>query len=503
MAGANPVAVSARDWGWRHAGRKAQAVAGVSFDISPGERVLLLGASGAGKSTLLHALAGVLGEDTGGTETGSLQLDGVHPQAARGRAGLLLQDPESQIVLSRVGDEVAFGAENLGVPRTQIWERVHSALDDVGLQVPLGHSTAALSGGQKQRLALASILAMSPGLLLLDEPTANLDPDGVLEIRDSVERVLEGTGATLIVVEHRVAAWAELVDRVIVLDAGGGLLADGPPGEVLTAERTRVRLAEAGVWLPGAELSVPPPLPPADSAPLLLSADGLEVARTPRGPAVLAEVDLTLHAGDALGITGPNGAGKSTLALTLGGLLRPRGGNLAAAPALARDAGSTPSRWKSAQLVTRIGTVFQEPEHQFLTGSVRDELAFGPRRAGRSDAEVQATVEELAQRLRLTALLQVNPFTLSGGEKRRLSVATMLATSPDILLLDEPTFGQDANTWRELVSLLGELRRNSGCAVVSVTHDREFIAALGGRVLRAQDGTARLQPAEPAAGAAA
>ena len=260
MATANPVAVAARDWGWRHAGRKAQAVAGVSFDINPGERVLLLGASGAGKSTLLHALAGVLGEDTGGTESGTLRLDGAHPQAARGRAGLLLQDPDSQIVLSRVGDEVAFGAENLGVPRAEIWDRVHAALDDVGLRVPLEHSTAALSGGQKQRLALASILAMAPGLLLLDEPTANLDPDGVLEIRDSVERVLDRSGATLIVVEHRVSAWAQLVDRVIVLDAGGGLLADGPPQEVLTAERTRSRLADAGVWLPGAAVNVPPPL---------------------------------------------------------------------------------------------------------------------------------------------------------------------------------------------------------------------------------------------------
>ncbi|MBF4994178.1 ATP-binding cassette domain-containing protein [Arthrobacter gandavensis] len=502
MAAANPVAVAARDWGWRHAGRKAQAVAGVSFDINPGERVLLLGASGAGKSTLLHALAGVLGEDTGGTESGTLRLDGAHPQGARGRAGLLLQDPDSQIVLSRVGDEVAFGAENLGVPRAEIWERVHAALDDVGLRVPLGHSTAALSGGQKQRLALASILAMAPGLLLLDEPTANLDPAGVLEIRDSVERVLDRTGATLIVVEHRVAAWAQLVDRVIVLDAGGGLLADGPPREVLTAERTRSRLAEAGVWLPGAAVDVPPPLPAMPAAEDLLTADGLEVARTPRGPAVLTGVDLALKAGDALGITGANGAGKSTLALTLGGLLRPRAGKLTASPALAREAGNTPSKWKSAQLVTRIGTVFQEPEHQFLTGSVREELAFGPRRAGRSETDVRDTVEELAHRLKLSGLLQANPFTLSGGEKRRLSVATMLATSPDILLLDEPTFGQDANTWRELVSLLAQQRRDAGCAVVSVTHDREFTAALGGRILQVQEGRASLHPAEPTGAAA-
>ena len=491
----SPVAVRARDWGWRHAGRRSPAVQGASFDISPGERVLLLGASGAGKSTLLHALAGVLGEDTGGTESGTLTLDGAHPQASRGRAGLLLQDPDSQIVLSRVGDEVAFGAENLGVPRAEIWKRVQEALDDVGLAVPLDRSTAALSGGQKQRLALASILAMSPGLLLLDEPTANLDPDGVLEIRDAVARVLDRTGATMIVVEHRVAAWAELVDRVIVLDAGGGLLADGPPQEVLTSGLIRARLAEAGVWLPGVSLPVPRPGATEPSAAALLAAQGLEAARTPSGPAVVSGVELTLKAGDALGITGPNGAGKSTLALTLGGLLRPRGGTLTAAPALAREAGSTPSKWKSAQLVTRIGTVFQEPEHQFLTGSVRDELAFGPRRAGRSDAETGSIVAELAGRLRLEELLGANPFTLSGGEKRRLSVATMLATGPDILLLDEPTFGQDANTWRELVALLAEQRRDFGCAVVSVTHDREFIAALGGSVLHIQDGASRLLPA--------
>ncbi|MFZ3451883.1 ABC transporter ATP-binding protein [Arthrobacter sp. 7Tela_A1] len=483
-----PAAVTAAQWGWRHAGRRSPAVAGVDFQIQPGERVLLLGASGAGKSTLLHALAGVLGEDTGGAETGTLTLDGVHPQAARGRAGLLLQDPDAQIVLSRVGDEVAFGAENLGIARNEIWERVHTALEDVGLNVSLDHSTAALSGGQKQRLALASILTMQPGLLLLDEPTANLDPDGVLEIRDAVARVLNRTGATLIVVEHRVAVWADVVDRVIVLDAGGGLLADGPPATVLTGAETRSRLATAGVWLPGADPVFPPPPPPNPRAAELLTARGMDVARQPKGPAVLSGVEVTLRAGTALGITGPNGAGKSTLALTLGGLLRPRSGELAASPALAREAGSVPSGWKSAQLVTRIGTVFQEPEHQFLTGSVRDELAFGPRRAGLPEAEGLRRADRLAERLGLEKLLTVNPFTLSGGEKRRLSVATMLATAPDILILDEPTFGQDANTWRELVTLLAEQRDEHGCTVVSVTHDAEFTAALGGGLLQVANG---------------
>ncbi|UWX96723.1 ATP-binding cassette domain-containing protein [Arthrobacter zhaoxinii] len=497
--------MAAQGWGWRHGGRTGPAVSGLDLAISPGERVLLLGASGAGKSTLLHALAGVLGPDTGGEEHGTLTLDGVHPAdpAARGRTGLVLQDPESQTVLSRVGDEVAFGAENLAVPAEEIWPRVRSALADVGLEVPLDRSTAALSGGQKQRLALASVMAMEPGLLLLDEPTANLDPDGVGEIRDAVTRVLDRTGATLIVVEHRVDVWAGVVDRVVVLAAGGGVLADGPPEQVLGDPGHRSTLAESGVWLPGTAPEIPggPWTPPA-AGPLLLEARGLAVARSGRGPAVLSGADLALAAGTAVGITGPNGAGKSTLALTLGGLLRPRKGTLAAAPALAGTARPEPGRWTSAQLVGRIGTVFQEPEHQFLTNTVRDELAFGPRRLKQdTDGQVLAKVQLLAERLRLDGLLEANPFTLSGGEKRRLSVATMLATEPSILLLDEPTFGQDARTWAELVALLrGQLAE--GCCVVSVTHDAEFIEALASRNLRAADGVLAAAAGTPADGAA-
>ncbi|PVE18674.1 ATP-binding cassette domain-containing protein [Arthrobacter sp. Bz4] len=485
------VSISAQGWSWRHAGRKTPAVRDVGLTVAPGERVLLLGASGSGKSTLLHGLAGVLGDEGQGEQHGSLTLDGRPPGEVRGRAGLVLQDPDSQIVLARVGDEVAFGAENQAVPRDQIWQRVRRALDDVGLEVPLDRSTSALSGGQKQRLALAAVLAMQPGLLLLDEPTANLDPAGVLEVRDAVGRVLDRTGATLVVVEHRVAVWADVVDRVVVLAADGGILADGPPGTVLTDASTRARLAAAGVWLPGHQPSVPTQL--SSPGEELLTARGLSVARAKRGPAVLDGVDVALTAGSSLGIVGPNGGGKSTLALTLAGLLPARRGQLEAAPALSRGAGSSPHAWKSAQLVTRIGTVFQEPEHQFLTNRVIDELEFGPRRLGGTDeAAVRRRVDPIAERLRLTSLLQANPFTLSGGEKRRLSVATMLATDPDILVLDEPTFGQDANTWAELVALLAELIQDGG-SLLAVTHDQEFTDALGSRLLRVADGRADVE----------
>jgi energy-coupling factor transport system ATP-binding protein len=470
--------VSARGWGWRHAGRRAWAVDGLDLDIEPGERVLLLGASGSGKSTLLAALAGVLGGEEEGEERGALLVDGADPRARRGRAGLVLQDPDAQQVLARVGDDVAFGLENLGVPPAQIWPRVREALDAVGLDEPLERQSALLSGGQKQRLALAGVLAMRPGLLLLDEPTANLDPGGVAEVRCAVEHAVRASGATLVVVEHRVAVWRELATRVVVLGPEGGVLADGAPQHVL-AERAE-ELAAAGVWLPGRRVLVPG----AERMPgeRLLSAHGLDTGR-PGGPVVGRGLDVTLAAGEAVVVAGRNGVGKSTAALTLGGLLPPRRGTVTASPALAGGAASAPIRWSSRELLTRIGSVFQNPEHQLLAATVRAELAVGPRALRLPEREVVARVDALLTRLRLDTVAEANPFTLSGGQKRRLSVATALATAPRVLLLDEPTFGQDANTWTELVLLLRELA-DAGNAVVAVSHDEELPAALGAREWR-------------------
>ncbi|MDH6237449.1 ATP-binding cassette domain-containing protein [Cryobacterium sp. CG_9.6] len=475
-----PARITARGWGWRHAGRSRPAVSALDLDIAPGERVLLLGPSGAGKSTLMHALAGVLGDDEDGDSAGDLLVDGRRAADARGRVGLVLQDPDSQVVLARIGDDVAFGCENLAVPRAEIWPRVRAALAAVGLDLPLDHPTSALSGGQKQRLALAGVLAMSPGLLLLDEPTANLDPAGVVEVRDAVVRGLDRSGATLIVIEHRVAVWQDGVDRVIVLDPAGGVMADGPTAQVLANEGER--LSRAGVWVPNVALQLPVRRArPAETGDLLLHAEELMVGRVPfarrRAEVVARDITLDIRSGLATAVTGPNGAGKSTLALTLAGLLAPAGGTLAAGSALANGVGSHPVRWRSTQLLTRIGTVFQDPEHQFLAATVRDDLAIGPRALHLSVAEQTTRVDELLQRLRLDHLAEANPFTLSGGEKRRLSVATVLATRPRLLVLDEPTFGQDSRTWQELVLLLAELL-DDGTALVAVTHDEQFVRTL-------------------------
>jgi len=477
---ARPARIEARGWGVRHPGRRAWALRGLDLTIEPGERVLLLGPSGAGKSTLLTALAGLVDPAGGGETEGTLLVDGLDPRATRDRSGLLFQDPEAQIVMGRAGDDVAFGLENRCVPTAGIWPRVDAALAAVDFGYGRDRPTHALSGGEQQRLALAGTLALQPGLLMLDEPTTNIDPDGAAEVRSVLGRAVDRLGATLILVEHRVDESLFLVDRVVVIAAGAGVVADGPPRDVF--RQHGARLAEAGVWVP----DQPPAAPPRRERPApetLVIAEHAGFRYPGMSVDAVAGVDLSVRSAEAIAITGPNGSGKSTLALMVAGLLAPRPGRVVAGEALAAGHGHEPiSRWPARSLVRRIGTVFQDPEHQFLVGSVRRELLIGPQRAGLGAVVADRRADELLERLHLTHLADANPFTLSGGEKRRLSVATALATAPALLVLDEPTFGQDRRTWGELVHLLAALR-DSGRGIVFATHDRPFAHALADRTL--------------------
>ncbi|MFC7532136.1 ABC transporter ATP-binding protein [Actinoplanes sp. GCM10030250] len=457
--------VRLRDFGWRHAGRRAWAVRGLDLDIRHGERVLLLGPSGAGKSTLLAALAGLLAEDSGESE-GTIEIDGLDPRKARERVGIVFQDPQTQLVMARSGDDVAFGCENRGVSANDIWPRVSDALDRVGFRYPINRPTTALSGGEAQRLALAGVLALRPGLLLLDEPTANLDPAGAELIRAAVARVTSPE-TTLIIVEHRVAEALELVDRVVVLEPGGGVRADGAPEVIFAAYGDK--LADEGVWVPGFSTAPIKAISKAQND--FVRAEHISVTGR------LAPVSIGAGAGELVAVTGPNGAGKSTLALLLGGLIAPDSGRIEAF-----GDRRPPHRWRAAALTQRIGSVFQNPEHQFVTSRVSDELALGPRRVGKTPEEVRRIVGELLERLRLTKLAAANPYTLSGGEARRLSVATALATAPRLLVLDEPTFGQDRRTWQELVDLLAGLRAE-GHGIVAVTHDEAFVRTIADRTV--------------------
>lgn len=486
--------VELRGFTWRHAGRKKPAVRDLTLSVADGERVLLLGASGAGKSTLLRALAGLLPADSG-EQHGRILVDGVDAREARDRTGILFQDPAAQLVMARSGDDVAFGPENRGVPHAELWPRVDAAMATVGFPYGRDRDTSALSGGEQQRLALAGVLALRPSLLLLDEPTANLDPEGAAQIRASLRAAVPG--ATLVMIEHRVAEVAGMVDRVIVLAADGGLLADGPPGRVFADHGTT--LTAEGVWIPGAT----PPTPrrsPGLGETLIEATDlGLRHPGTPEPS--LSDVDLTVAAAELVAVRGTNGSGKSTLAALLGGLLKPTAGRVRATPALAgRHASTPPHRWRARVLAGAIGSVFQNPEQQFVTSRVRDELALGPRRVGMSPSDVDARVSGLLERLRLSALAEANPFTLSGGQARRLSVATALATAPGLLILDEPTFGQDRRTWLELVALIADLRDEGG-GVVAVTHDEDFVTAVADREFGLQKGRPMPMP-QPAVSAA-
>ena len=469
--------VVADGWGWHFGASPSSSVDGVSFTIDAGERVLLLGPSGSGKSTLLRGLAGLLAEDEG-SASGELRIDGRDPREQAHSVGFVLQDPETQAILQRVGDDIAFGCENAGMPRNRIWSRVTEALELVGLDVGLDHSTTALSGGQKQRLALAGALATEPGLLLLDEPTANLDSQGAVLVRESVERVADSSGATVILVEHRLDLWWSFAQRVIVLDDGGHLIADGSPQQVL--ETSRTQLVEAGIWLPD---FTPTPSQYGPTGQRILELEQLVSVR-PGAARGGHPLDAQVSAGEFVAVTGPNGVGKSTLALTLGGLIPPESGEIRTGAKLARGLNKPPIRWSSRQLHTRIGSVFQSPSHQFVRASTRAELALSAKTAGLHGHALQSAVDDMLSRLRLVSHADAHPFTLSGGQQRRLSVATALIAKPTLLVLDEPTFGQDAQTWSELVNIMQQVCRD-GHAIVAMTHD-PFLAKVASREIALQ-----------------
>ncbi|MFL6070339.1 MAG: ABC transporter ATP-binding protein [Actinomycetes bacterium] len=466
-------AVRLNGFGFRPAGASRWAVRGVDLVIEQGERVLLLGDSGAGKSTVLRTIAGIL--DAGGQIAGEVAVNGLPTSTARDRVGLLLQDPDAGLVLTRAGEDVAFGPQNQGCPPAEVEERVAEALASVGFPYPPSHPTATLSGGERQRLALAGVLAMRPSVLLLDEPTSMLDPDGAAMVREAVGRVTRESNCTLIVVEHNVDEWLGMVDRVVVL-GDSGVEADG------TVEKVTESPAAANTWL---QPTSTPAVLQRQSGELLLRAADVGYRHKGSQRFSVRGVDALLHAGSTLAISGSNGSGKTTLARLLGGLTAPTTGAVVAESALigAAKLQSAPHTWRAAALAGRIGSVFQNPEHAFLASDVRSELAIGPRSLGRPDSVVLAVVDDLLGRLRLERVATQNPFTLSGGEQRRLSVGAALATEPRVLVLDEPTFGQDPHTWREIVDLTVTLS-DSGAAIAVATHDKRYRAAVASRVLQ-------------------
>ncbi|MEY4742794.1 MAG: hypothetical protein RIR34_133 [Actinomycetota bacterium] len=379
----------------------------VSFNVSPGERILLLGPSGAGKSTLLLTLSGALQ---------TLESHVFSGEVVAPASGLLLQNAIDASVGNTIFRDVAFGAESAGIETARMSELVTSALKQTGLDLPQHRTIATLSGGQLQRAILSGLLTLSPKLLLLDEPTSMLDEGSAAQVREAVALYLAESGATLLVAEHIFEPWLPLVQRVIVLDSAGRIIADGPSAQILRSHRAE--LESFGLWLPGSASF-----------------------------AVESEVAPTANRGSLVALVGPSGSGKTTWL----------NGKLAELQAAAQTEGNRRIGWS--------------PQNAALTIAGNTVLASAL--AGTQAADTEAAA--LLERLGLVSHLNQDPHQLSGGEQRRLALASALLAQPDTLLLDEPTVGQDTFNWAKIVHEL-VAARNRGMSIFIATHDSALLA---------------------------
>lgn len=504
--------VAVRQVHFRYLGSPSPVLNGVDLDIRPGETVLLVGASGCGKSTLALCLNGLIPHEIPGDFKGEVRIGRQSTLEApvsrlRQRVGIVFQDPETQFVMPRVNEEVAFGLENLAVPARDMDARIDAALAQVGLAEKREAWVEALSGGQKQRLALAGVLAMQPSLLVLDEPTANLDPRATEVFFRTLRTSKRDTGASILLIEHQVDVALPLVDRVVALNRAGQVIADGTPQTAYNAHAAL--LEQEGVWLPSsfrlaarlkalgwplngcpltleqAETTLRPLLTqyawaaegrrsdPSNassrkcaSASEAIRVEGLTFSY-PDGTLALRDVQLSVPQGCFLALIGANGSGKTTLAKHLVGLLTAPQGSISI---LGQQVTASRRSWINQQ----VGYVFQNPEHQFVAETVTDELAYSLR-GHMPEAEVRRQVDSLLAQFGLSEYAGANPFGLSQGQKRRLSVAAMVALKQPILILDEPTFGQDHQSAQSLMAVVQALHA-AGTTILCITHDMQLVA---------------------------
>lgn len=492
------------------------ALEDINLCIPDGEKVLILGPSGCGKSTLLLAMNGVVPQLTGGNVKGRVfinRLDTRNTAVAQlaSSVGLILQDPESQLTNLYVFDEVAFGPENLNLPEDEIVRRVNLSLDKAGMNAFRDGSVFALSGGQKQRVAIASAMAMLPDIMLLDNPTSNLDPVGSSETYRTIRELANYQEiSTIILADHRPDEVIDMVDRLLIMDKGKVIL-DGEPRAVLE-KNGRMLKEELGIFLPQvADLglclrdsawkiqSVPLTIPEAKEqfnridirqkeatalpAEILTQKEpGTDVIQIkdvvfayPKGSPVVKGVSFNIREGEFLCLVGKNGSGKTTLAKMIVGLLKPIQGSIYLD-------GKNIKEIALRHLIGSLGYVFQYPEHQFVAQNVFDEVAYSLRALKTPESEVQKKVEEMLEMFSLQDLRTASPLTLSKGQKRRLSVATMLVTRPRLLILDEPMTGQDQKNITNLLAILNRLRQD-GATIIEITHDMEHVACYADRVV--------------------
>jgi energy-coupling factor transport system ATP-binding protein len=471
-------------------GEKALVFQGLSLSVRQGEKVLLLGPSGSGKSTLLQILSGLIPRSV----EIPMKCDDIQVPE---QPGIVFQDPDTQFCMSYTDEEIAFVLENRNIPREQMPALIHQYLEQVGLHFEYNRTLIqSMSQGMKQRLSIASILAMEPDVLFLDEPTALLDDEGTSQVWDTVKQIAQDK--TLIIVEHKINEIVEWVDRIIVLSPEGKMVADGPANQVFTDGRNMLR--EYGIWYPGVweergqtrsqVLVKEEPIPYASTA---TESTGNKEERASaqlrpalemqqftgwRGKTPFIQVEQAkVCYGDWVGIVGANGAGKSSLLLSMMNILKTTGHYVVEGQ----------SAGKTEQLADHIAFVFQNPEFQFVTNTVRDEVGFSLLGGKLTAEERDVRTNHMLEQFGLEELSERHPYQLSMGQKRRLSVASALVREQRILLLDEPTFGQDARNTFAMLSQLERLRRE-GTAIVMVTHDREIVKRYCNRIWTVDEG---------------
>jgi energy-coupling factor transport system ATP-binding protein len=478
---------------FRYRDRQGAAIHNISFDAKSGEVLLIAGASGCGKTTLIRCINGLIPRSYKGELSGRITVLGEEVKdwplsRISQKIGTVLQDPERQILGTKVLNEVAFGLENLGMPRAEIYQRVQAALDILEISHLSDRDTFTLSGGEKQKVALAGVVAMEPSILLLDEPLASLDPASAWDSLNTI-RLLANQGMTVLMVEHRVEDVLRIQpERVMFMSDGEIRYLGNLSGLSKVVNYREVKLPAEDIVERAKEDPAPVKLTllpgAASAADISLETNALvkfeDVAFGYESEReVLHGINLEIKRGDIIAVLGPNAAGKTTFVKHAIGLLKPKSGRVLVN-------GQDTRQLSVAEIARTLGYVFQSPSHMLFAPTVREELSFGPQNLKHSKEEIEQEVKEALRIVNLSDKEQDPPLALSFGQQKRVSIAAILAMRSRILVMDEPTAGQDYQNYMNFMDSILQLPGFE--AVLFITHDVDLAVIFANRVLIINDG---------------
>lgn len=461
-----------------------QALSQINFFLNQGEIILITGPTGCGKSTLAHSINGIIPYAIPAEIKGSIKINSeeIIEWDVKQRAlkiGTIFQNPETQLFGMTVEDDVAFGPENLGLPREEIRERVDSSLKTSGLNNLKDRFIFHLSGGQKQRLAISGILAMKPDILIFDEPTSDLDPLGTREIVNAIHYLAKNENKAIILIEHKLQDIIEIIDRMYIMDQGRFLI-EGEPHNVYTKHFSKI--LELGINIPikfyPNDMKLRTKHAEKINNGILLSLKNLNFKYNTNQ--VLKNINIEVHRGDFIALLGPNGSGKTTLVQNIIGLLRPESGTICFK--------NKDIKKKKAQEISReIGYLFQNPSHQIFLNNVFDELTFGLKNRKIPKEDIEKEINLIAKKLELESLLNKPTHILSRGQAQRVAMASIMLLKTELIILDEPTTGQDYRNRKEIMELMKKLNEE-GITIILITHDIDLAFDYANRILLMDNG---------------